>query len=203
MTDPLAPLIKALQSAGETQPGAPTALATITNLSSAGALVLFDGESVASSRRYLITGSGGAVGDRVVMHRVGSTWVVGAKVQAGPAVEVVAQQYNGAWNTAVPGPTTGSAFTVLGGGMLRGVVAASGYVTAGNINLQIQAWIDGNNIGNMESILTNAANVRLQAAPLAFGYALGPGTHYMYFRLVAGSTGIDDRGSFFGIVTPT
>lgn len=68
-----------------------TRLATVTSTGPGGYLVVFDGESTASSRRYLTTGTYARVGDRVVMTRVGSTYVVTGVVTPGAALGVISR----------------------------------------------------------------------------------------------------------------
>lgn len=59
-----------------------TRLATVTGGTATTVTVQFDGEGSASSRSYLKTYAGAAVGDRAVMLRVGSTWVAVARIAA-------------------------------------------------------------------------------------------------------------------------
>jgi hypothetical protein len=76
----LDPLLEALRAQKSEAP-AWTMLATVTDVASTGVLVQFDGESIASTRRYRYLGPYGPdVGDRVVMLRSGSTWVVSGPV---------------------------------------------------------------------------------------------------------------------------
>lgn len=76
--DPLAPLVEALAGT-KTRGLGQTRLATVTTVdaSAGGVFVRFDGETTASPRAYRRLGSYTAtVGHRVLMIRVGSTWVV-------------------------------------------------------------------------------------------------------------------------------
>lgn len=97
MTDPLAPLVEALKAAGEPA-AASSRLATVTASDSTGILVRFDGETVASTRRYKSVG-GCRTGDRVLMVRAGSSWVaVGA---VGSRAEVPISRWNGGISPSV------------------------------------------------------------------------------------------------------
>lgn len=82
--DPLTPLVEAL--AGSKSRGiGHTRLATVTTVdaSQGGVFVRFDGETAASPRAYRRLGSYTAtVGHRVLMIRVGSTWVVVGNITA-------------------------------------------------------------------------------------------------------------------------
>lgn len=74
-------LLTALRAA-QTEPDASVRLATIASASASGATVTFDGETAVSGRVYFRMASARVqVGDRVVMIRTGSTWVVGGIVQ--------------------------------------------------------------------------------------------------------------------------
>lgn len=81
--DPLSGLVKALRSkTGD--PKDPTRIAVVTDIAqpSGGAQVRFEGEASAGSRWYRML-CAPRVGDRVVMLRVGSTWVVSGVIRPG------------------------------------------------------------------------------------------------------------------------
>lgn len=69
----------------------PTALATVTDVSSTGVLVRFDEDAAATSKRYRSI-VGASVGDRVLMVRVARTWVCAGTVRQGPGVQGSNQQ---------------------------------------------------------------------------------------------------------------
>lgn len=69
-----------------TEPVEPTAMATVTDVSSTGALVRFDADAAATGKRYRII-HGCSVGDRVLMVRVARSWVVVGTVRQGPGVQ--------------------------------------------------------------------------------------------------------------------
>jgi len=80
---PLSPLLQALGSAkGDEQQI--TKIATVTSMNTDGSVrVRFDGETAASIKDYRrFTSVPGYVGDRVVMLRVGQTWVVAGHLSA-------------------------------------------------------------------------------------------------------------------------
>lgn len=79
--NPLDPLLQALREAGA-PPATTTRLATVAYIGPDGATITFDGESSASARSYKALQTV-AAGDRVVMLRSGSTWVVAGRVQRG------------------------------------------------------------------------------------------------------------------------
>lgn len=81
------PLLDALRYAADPPSNVPlTKLATVTATSASGVTVRFDGESTASSRLYRTTASV-TVGQRVLMTRVGSTYVcTGSITTRGPRV---------------------------------------------------------------------------------------------------------------------
>lgn len=83
----LDPLLDALRNSAE--PAGPVAaLATVTGVASNGVLVQFDGESVASTRRYMRMGTDAITsGSRVMMIKAGTTWVVTGTVRAGPGIQ--------------------------------------------------------------------------------------------------------------------
>lgn len=81
MTDPVDAMLAAMREA-KVDPVAPTRLATVTARSAAGVNVQFDGESIASTRTYRAIGSA-AVGERVVMLSVGTSWVMVGGIGAG------------------------------------------------------------------------------------------------------------------------
>lgn len=83
MTDPtLNPLVQALSSMRE-DPTQQTRLATVTQVASSGIYVRFDGETAASERRYQSVGHAAIVGDRVLMLKSGSTWVIVGAIYTG------------------------------------------------------------------------------------------------------------------------
>lgn len=71
----LGPLVEAIRS-NKGQSVNVVTLATVTGTSGANILVQFDGEGSASTKQYRrLVGSSQTIGNRVVMLRVGSTWV--------------------------------------------------------------------------------------------------------------------------------
>lgn len=79
MNDPLAPITEALAAAAKAPPREHR-LATVTNITG-GVSVQFDGETTASPRKYMrLTSYTAVIGDRVLMARAGSTWVILGKV---------------------------------------------------------------------------------------------------------------------------
>ena len=179
-----------------------TRLATITAVTATTISVQFDGETSASTKRYRVAGVGGAVGDRVVMLRVGSTWVVANKVQSGPAIETTAANFVGGWSTAAPGPTDGSPFVLTGGGRFRGYANVTAF-NAANTGIQVRVFIDQVSMGDMRLDPSHPLSAHVALSTLAFDVALGPGTHRVYYQLIVGNSNNADYGSFFGICTPT
>lgn len=86
MTDRALRPILDLVRRSQTRPTDPTTLATVTDISSAGALVRFDGDAAATTKRYRMA-VGCSVGDRVLMVRVGRGWVIVGNVNAGPMIQ--------------------------------------------------------------------------------------------------------------------
>lgn len=80
-----------LQAMRETAPGEPpsTRIGTIASVTATGATVTFDGEASASSRTYRALCSC-IVGDRVLLLRAGSSWVVVSPITTGAQVTVPA-----------------------------------------------------------------------------------------------------------------
>lgn len=114
----------------------------------------------------------------------------------------VSAPFVGAWPTAVPGATTGYAFTCTGG-VLRGTASATAWTTNAAVGLRIDVYLDGVKVGEMLSNPSLVVNIRTTLPPAFFAATITAGTHYLAFRIVAGSTSADDRGGFFGVVTPT
>lgn len=78
MSDPiLSPVMDYVHAAASAQDDLPTRLATVTQVNTNGTIrVRFDGETAAAAKDYVrLTSSNAYTGDRVVMLRVGSTWV--------------------------------------------------------------------------------------------------------------------------------
>jgi hypothetical protein len=87
--DPLGPLLAALGAAKNTPQLAPSRLGICGGVDAAGAvLVTFDGETGQSGRSYprLASYAAPAAGDRVLLLRVGATWVVVGEVVGVAAV---------------------------------------------------------------------------------------------------------------------
>jgi hypothetical protein len=79
--------------------GPTTRLATVTGGTSTTVTVRFDGEANASTRAYVKTYAPAAVGDRVLMEAVGSTWVATARVP-----QSAAQSPDTGWVTCAVDP---------------------------------------------------------------------------------------------------
>lgn len=79
MSDVADKLLRAIRDA-QPDDETPTRLATVTGGTNSTLLVRFDGEATASTRQYPLMFTPVRVGDRVVMLRVGSTWVVAGRV---------------------------------------------------------------------------------------------------------------------------
>lgn len=91
----LDPLVGAIRDAKDSRGDGDTALATVTSKSASGYRVRFDGESIASGRDYLALNFAN-VGDRVLMHRAGSTWVMDGPIATAPAAHQAAGNYQAA-----------------------------------------------------------------------------------------------------------
>lgn len=108
----------------------------------------------------------------------------------------------GSWGAAVPGPTTGTAFTCKAG-VLRGTATCEGYSAAGGTPIIVQLYIDGVNQGDMRLSAALTPNVHLKLSTLAFAPQVSAGTHYVYLRQTSGVSDNSDFGSFSAVVTPT
>lgn len=195
-------LLKAIRDA---QPDldSQTALATVTGGNASGYLVLFDGEASASTRRYLAV-TGAVVGDRVVMLKVGSTWILLGSVQGqGNVGSVAINGLVGPWGTAVPTATQGAVFSVAQPGIMRGTAHCTAYNAAGNAQIAVQVWIDG--VQRADMILGTAAPTGVHTALGAgvFAIPITAGTHYLYLRQFSGNSNADDNAQMFAVVTPT
>jgi hypothetical protein len=98
VTNELTPLVQALTAAargvGDGEPQ--TRLAVMVTVVATGVTVRFEGETAASGRVYVATAGGLSVGDRVVMLRVGRTYVcVGVLGASTPLVQATML---GAWS---------------------------------------------------------------------------------------------------------
>lgn len=79
MSDPVEAMIEAFREA-RTNPSTPTRLATVTGGTQTTVFVRFDGETSPSARAYLKTFAPVGVNDRVLMLRVGTSWVAISRV---------------------------------------------------------------------------------------------------------------------------
>jgi hypothetical protein len=120
----LTPLVNALRGAVPPQPES-TRLATVTGYNSTGVLVRFDGESIASSRRYKATHPV-FVNMRVLMTRAGSTWVVNGDVDGSP--DWIAPTLLNSWGNY------GGIWETAGYRRVAGVVYIRGLVTGGAVS---------------------------------------------------------------------
>lgn len=108
--------------------------------------------------------------------------------------------YTGGWPTAIPGPTTGSSMT-LPAGTLRAICNVTAYQTVSGA-IQVDAYFDGVNMGSMGQNGSTAVNQHLDMWPRVFTTTVTAGTHWIYFRQVAGTSDAGDVGSFYGTVLP-
>jgi hypothetical protein len=134
----LAPLLDAIKAQKEPREG-PTALATVNDIANnlGGAEVQFDGESAVSTRRYKML-CNAAVGERVVMLRAGSTWVVVSSLRNTPPIqarnEVVTTNGSGVGSFTFPEPYDAAPVVTATGGNGENVsivgVTTSGFTAA-------------------------------------------------------------------------
>jgi hypothetical protein len=77
VSDVLDPIVEALREASRTEPS-PFRLATVTGTAGGGVQVIFDGEGTASTKSYrrLESATGLLATERVLMAKVGTSWVV-------------------------------------------------------------------------------------------------------------------------------
>lgn len=87
MTDRVLKPFVELVARSRVRPTDPTALAIVTDINASGALVRFEGDAAATSKRYRMV-VGCNVGSRVLMVRIGRSWVVAGAVRAGPQIQV-------------------------------------------------------------------------------------------------------------------
>lgn len=113
-----------------------------------------------------------------------------------------ALQMTGAWPTAVPGPTSGTAFTLSAGGTLRGIAIASGFSTLSSTPITVQVYIDGTLVATSQLNNSVSTGVHLTTNAAAFAIALDAGVHYLYFRQTSGTSNAGDFGAAFGVISP-
>jgi hypothetical protein len=117
----LAPLLEAIKGQDKGPHEGPTALATVTDIANnlGGALVQFDGETSASTRRYKML-CNAMVAERVVMLRVGSTWVVLSAIRNTPPIQagnnVVTTNGSGVGSFTFPEPFDAAPVVAASGG---------------------------------------------------------------------------------------
>jgi len=110
--------------------------------------------------------------------------------------------FSGAWNTAAPGPTDGVAFVVRTSGWMRGFATATGWTNSAATGIQVDLYIDQVAHWSMAMPPNLAAGEHMSLSVAQFGVFLKAGTHYFYFRDILGESDSNDRGSFYGVITP-
>lgn len=113
----------------------------------------------------------------------------------------IATSFSGPWNTAVPGATTGIAFTTPAG-TLRCQCDATAFNSV-NATIEVQVYLDGVYQTSMSLASNINTGVRLKLSSAVFTATVAAGTHYVAFRLFTGGSDASDRGSIFGIVLPS
>jgi hypothetical protein len=106
----------------------------------------------------------------------------------------------GSWPTAAPGATSGIAHT-LPAGKLRASCSATAF-SGSQTGLTVDVYFDGVYVGGMTNQVSHAINQHTTLSTLHFERTVTAGTHYIYFRQVAGVSNNGDYGSYGGVVTP-
>lgn len=102
--------------------------------------------------------------------------------------------YSAQWATGLwPGVGTGAYFTAISDKALV-MNWATCYTTTGGTP-RMEVYLNGVYMGAMVLYAATAVNVRLMLTPLNFVVGTTPGVdYYIWFRLVAGNSSVDDRG---------
>lgn len=111
----------------------------------------------------------------------------------------VAINFTGAYASAVPGPSDGVAFTCRAG-ILRGSFTATAYNSV-STGIQVGLYVDTVSIGSCLLASAHAVNQHVELSTLVFAIPMYAGTHRMYARILAGTSDVNDRGSFQGSIT--
>lgn len=118
---------------------------------------------------------------------------------AAPVLGGIAESFAGPYSTAAAGATVGRAYN-LPGGVLRVQCNATAYAASGGI--EVQLWLDGVYMTSMSLIPGITAGVRQALSTGSFQKTITAGTHYIQFRIIAGSSDANDRASVYATVLP-